>query len=159
MIFAVSIALTKSGKLEIGVVYDPIHKDLYSAEVGEGAFLNGERLAVSDTKDLNMTKVGYARPSRIKQEFIDIFSKLEIATRTPKMLGSMAMHLSYVSSGRLDAAICLYPNPWDVAAAKLLVEEAGGKVTDLDGNEWSFSSKNILASNGRLHEQLLAKLR
>jgi len=156
--FAVSIALVRGNEIQLGAVYDPIHEDLYTAEVRRGATLNDEPIRVSETQDLKMAKVGYARPSKVKEEFINLFSKVEAATRTPKILGSMTLHNCYVGIGNSDAAICLYPNPWDVAAAVLIVKEAGGKVTDFSGNDWSVTSKNTLASNGKIHDELLAVL-
>ena len=156
--FAVSIALLKDKEAQLGVVYDPIHDDLYTAEIGKGAWLNDKQIGVSETQELKIAKVGYARPSKVKEEFINLFSKVEAATRTPKILGSMTLHNCYVGVGKSDAAICLYPNPWDVAAAALVVKEAGGRVTDFSGNDWSLTSKNTLASNGKIHDELLAIL-
>ena len=154
-LFAVSIALMKQDKLILGVIYNPILDELYSAEIEQEAKLNNEALKVSEKNSISEFMVGYARPSAKKEGFLKIFQKLELVTRTPKILGSMAIHLSYVASGRSDAAVILFPNSWDVAAGAFIVEEAGGKVTDFDGNPWSINSKNILASNGRIHEEII----
>jgi myo-inositol-1(or 4)-monophosphatase len=102
--------------------------------------------------------IGYARPSREKGKFVDVFNKIDSATRTPKILGSMVLHLAYVASGSLDAAILISPRPWDMAAGSLLVQEAGGRVTDFEGRPWSLNSENILATNGKIHEELLKVL-
>ena len=153
--FAVSIALLKQDKPALGVVYKPILDELYTAEVGQGAKLNNESLKVSETSSLSEFMVGYARPNAKKERFMKIFPKVDLATRTPKILGSMAIHLCYVASGKSDAAVLLSPNSWDVAAGALIVEEAGGAVTDFEGNHWSPDSEDILASNGRIHQQLL----
>jgi myo-inositol-1(or 4)-monophosphatase len=153
--FSVSIALVIDEKPVLGVVYDPNNNQLFEAEVGKGGEVNGQPIKVSEASKLSESMIGYARPGKTKGKFVEVFSKVEPATRTPKILGSMVIHLSYVSSGRLDAAILFSPNPWDFAAGALIVEEAGGKVTDFEGKPWSLDSKNILASNGRIHQELL----
>lgn len=153
--FAVSIALAKKREVQIGVVYDPIHDDLYWTEREKGAKLNNLPIKVSAQDELRQSMVGYARPSRVKGRFVELFSKVELAARTPKILGSMALELCYVANGNLDAAVLIFPNSWDIAAGSLLVQEAGGKVTDFEGKPWSTDSKDILATNGRIHEELL----
>ena len=154
-IFAVSIALAHKGKVRLGVVYDPMQDELYTAEAEKSAQLNGLPAVVSETKNLSDFMVGYARPLVKKEQLAKIFQKVEKVTRTPKILGSMALHLGYVAAGRSDVAILLSPNPWDLAAGALIVEEAGGKVTDFEEKPWSLESKNLVASNGKIHEQLL----
>ena len=153
--FSVSIALMKKEQLKVGVIYDPIHNQLFSAMKNEGLELNSQRIRTSEETDLGKTMIGYARPSVHKGEFVRIFSKMEQVTRTPKILGSMAMQLAYVASGTLDATILLKPHSWDAAAGALIVQEAGGQVTDFEGKPWSLESKNVLASNGKIHEELL----
>ncbi|OGY22705.1 MAG: hypothetical protein A2126_03875 [Candidatus Woykebacteria bacterium GWB1_45_5] len=153
--FAVSIAQAKNKEVILGVVYDPMRNNLYSAEKGKGVRLNSYFIKVSESKELRQSVVSYARPSRIKERFIELFSKVELAARTPKILGSMVLSLCYTASGNLDAAICLSPNPWDLAAGCLIVEEAAGKATDLEGKPWSIDSKDILATNGKIHEEIL----
>ena len=157
-LFAVSIALAKNNEVILGVIYDPIHDDLYNAEKGKGAELNNSQINVSETEEIRRSIIGYGRPSKIKERFVKIFSKVELATRTPKILGSMVLSLCYTASGSLDAAIFISPNPWDLAAGSLLVQEAGGKVTNFEGKPWSLESKDILASNGKSHEEFLAIL-
>lgn len=153
--FAVSIALAKNKEVVLGIVYDPIHNNFYSAEKGKGAMLNDSPMKVSVLGELGASVIGYARPSRIKKRFVDIFSRVELATRTPKIFGSMALHLCYVADANLDAAVTIEPHAWDIAAGCLLVEEAGGKVTDFEGKPWSIDSKDILATNGKIHEEIL----
>jgi len=153
--FAVSIALLEKDVLKIGVVYDPIHNYLYTAEKDKGAYLNGQKMYVSKQEDPSKAMVGYARPSANKGEFVRVFSKVETVTRTPKILGSMALQLSLVASGVLDATILIRPNPWDAAAGVLLVEESGGLVTDFYRSSWFQESENVLASNGKVHNEIL----
>lgn len=154
-LFVVSIALMKQDKPILGVVYDPILDELYSAEIGQKAQINNETLKVSEKNSISEFMMGYARPNAKKEEFLKIFQKLEFVTRTPKILGSMAIHLCYVAAGKSDAAVILAPNSWDIAAGAFVVEKAGGKVTDFEGKPWSINSKNILASNGRIHQELI----
>jgi len=153
--FVVSIALMKQDKAIAGVVYNPILNELYSAETGQEAKIDDEALKVSEKNSISEFMVGYARPNAKKEGFTELFQKMELSTRSPKILGSMAIHLSYVASGKSDAAVILSPNSWDIAAGAFIVEEAGGKVTDFDGMPWSVNSKDILASNGRIHDELL----
>lgn len=153
--FSVSIALAEVEKVRVGVVYDPVHDELYSAEAGKEVRLNNSPIKVSGTSDLSASMIGHTRPSAMKKSFAGLFSKVEVQTRTPKILGSTALQLCYVASGKLDASFTFSPRPWDFAAGALIVEEAGGKVTDYEGKPWSLDSKNILASNGRIHQGLL----
>lgn len=153
--FAVSIALVKGASLQVGVVYDPIHEAIYYAEKGAGTKLSDFSISVSDKERLADAMVGYARPRAGKEEFVRLISKLEPVTRTPKVLGSMALTLCLVASEALDVAIIINPHSWDMAAGSLIVEEAGGKITDFTGKSWSADSKNILASNGKIHDELL----
>lgn len=153
--FAVSIGLAKDKVVIIGVVNDPIHGDLYTAEKGKGASLNDSTIRVSTTDELRHSMIGYARPKKEKEKFVEVFSKVELVSRTPKVLGSMALELCYVADGKLDAAVLVKPNNWDLAAGCLIVEEAGGKATDFEGKPWSIDSKDILATNGKIHEEIL----
>jgi myo-inositol-1(or 4)-monophosphatase len=153
--FAVSIASAKNKEVVLGAVYDPMHGNLYSAEKGEGAKLNDSPMRISATEDLRQSMVGYTRPAKVKERFVEMFSKVELATRTPKILGSAVLTLCLAANGNLDAAILISPNPWDMAAGSLLVQEAGGKITDFEGKPWSLESKDILATNGKIHQELL----
>ncbi len=156
--FSVSIALAKDGKIQLGVVFDPTHKELFSVEAGKGASLNESQIKVSETNNLSDSMIGYSRPSAAKGRFVETYPKVERSTRTPKILGSTALHFCYVASGRLDAAITFDQKPWDITAGSLIVEEAGGKVTDLEGKNWNLGTKDIVASNGKIHDGLLAIL-
>jgi len=157
--FSVSIALVENGNLKLGVVYDPNNKELFHAELGNGSWLNDSPIKVSETNKLNEFKLGYSRSGRAKEMFADIFAKAEKLTRTPKILGSTALQLCYVASGRLDADISFSQEPWDIAAGVLMIQEAGGIVTDFSGSPWSINSKDVVVSNDKIHEELLKILK
>ena len=132
-LFAVSIALAKKGIVQLGVVYNPILGDLFIAEKGSGATLDDALIKVSNKNKLSSTFIGYSRSQKKKEEFARIFPKFELATRTPKILGSVALQLCYVANGVLDASVSLIANSWDTAAGVVIVREAGGEATDLEG--------------------------
>jgi len=157
--FSVSIALVENKNLKTAVIYDPNNAELFHAELGKGAWLNEDKLKISDKSKLNEFKLGYSRSGRAKTRFADTFAKVEKVTRTPKILGSTALQLGYVAAGRLDADISFSQEPWDIAAGVLLVQEAGGKVTDFEGKPWSLELENILASNGKIHAELLQQIK
>lgn len=153
--FTVSVALVFNKKIQIGVVFDPIHGELFSASVNEGAYLNNSPIKVSEKGELALSIIGYSRPSSLKDKFTIIFPSIEIKTRGPKILGSTALQLCYVASNRLDADVSFSQQPWDLAAGVLVIEEAGGKASDFEGNPWSIDSKDILATNGKIHDEIL----
>jgi myo-inositol-1(or 4)-monophosphatase len=153
--FSISITLVKNGIPLLGVVYDPTHEELFTAEVGKRASLNGLPIEVSETNNLLESMIGYSRYSSAKGRFVDTYPEVERATRTPKILGSTSLHFCYVANSRLDAAITFSQKPWDITAGSLIVEEAGGKVTDLKGKSWKIETKNVLASNGKIHDELI----
>jgi len=161
-VFAVSIAAQKGGKVISGVVYQPITHELFVAELGKGAFLNGQNLTVSDVKNIEgaMMATGFPydlakNPFHCIDHFVDIL-KLGIPIRR---MGSAAIDLAYTAAGRFEGFFEVELAPWDVAAGKLLVEEAGGKVTDWDRNPFDLRSRaTIFASNGHIHEATAAIL-
>lgn len=157
--FCISIALAVKGEVEVGLVYDPYHREIFTAQAGEGATLNDLSVKVSQTNDLSESMIGYSRTRHVKEKFIDVFTKVAKATRTPKILGSTALQLCYVAANRLDADICLSQHPWDIAAGALIVKEAGGRTTDLNGGGWHLGIGDIVASNGKIHEELLEILK
>lgn len=152
--FSVSIALAEGGEVKLGMVYDPVHKEMFTAEIEEGSKLNNTSIKVSEANDKSKFMVGYSRQG-LKEEFIKIFSKVERVVRTPKILGSTALQLCYVAAGRLDADVSLNQNPWDLAAGVFIVKKAGGNVTTVLGDEWDLLGKDILASNGKIHDEIL----
>ncbi|MFO7319257.1 MAG: inositol monophosphatase family protein [Limnochordia bacterium] len=160
-LFAVSIAAEVDGELAVGIVYNPVYQEKYTAIRGHGAFLNGRRLAVSDTAELekSMLMTGFPYPVRSSEESnIDHFINFSNRCRAVRRLGSAALDLAYVARGALDGYWDLYLHPWDLAAGWLLVEEAGGKVTDLRGRPLTYGVRQILATNGKIHDEMLRVL-
>lgn len=160
-IFAVSIALMENEQPIIGVIYCPMQDELFCAVQGGGAWLNGNPIKVTDTDFLIQSLVATGFPYDIHKNFDGITH--QIKTILPKVrdirrLGAAAVDLAYVSCGRLDAFWELDLKPWDTAAGCLLVEEAGGRVSDFSGQAFSPFKKEILASNDRLHSLMLELL-
>ncbi len=161
-IFCVSIALEKEGQLFCGVVYQPLLGELFVAEKGKGAFLNGNPIRVSPIASLQQSILATGFPYNISENpfhcidhFIDIL-KLGIPIRR---IGSAALDLAYTASGRFEGYFEVCLAPWDCAAGLLLVEEAGGKVTHWNQQPFSIHSrKPILATNGQIHGQAIAIL-
>jgi myo-inositol-1(or 4)-monophosphatase len=152
-IFCVSIALERAGEVVLGVVHDPIREEVYVAERGGGAALNGEPIRVSDTDELIQALIAtgfpYDRPKL--PEALDLFGRFAAITRGMRRLGSTALDLCHVASGRLDGYYERGIWAWDVAAGSLILKEAGGKVTDYRGGELNLEGREIVASNGALH--------
>jgi myo-inositol-1(or 4)-monophosphatase len=158
-IFCASVALEIHGRIEVAAVYDPNRRELFSAERGRGAFLNGIPLRVSTATTLLdamlVTGFPYDVHSRTG-EIVGLFGKFVARARAVRRLGSAAIDLCYVAAGRMDGFWEQDLKPWDVAAGLLLVEEAGGRVTTFDGSPFSPYSNRIVASNGRIHHHMLA---
>ncbi len=160
-VFATSIALFKGKEPVLSTVYNPITKSLYQAESGKGAFLNGERVQVSDVQELpkSIVTLGRARDAASKEKTLDLYNKLYFKVYSQRILGSSAMELSWVASGVLEAFVSMGLKKWDVAGGILLVIEAGGKVTDFSGVALSDEDPYFLASNGKVHRELLDVLK
>lgn len=162
-IFSISIAVALEKQIVCGVVYQPITQELFMAEKGKGAYLNGKRLAVSTKNQLEKTIMATGFPYDVDKNplfCIDRFAAIQAKGIPIRRLGSAAIDLCYVAAGRFDAFWEVGLNPWDMAAGKLLIEEAGGKVTHWDGSLHKiFCYDTILASNGLLHEKMLENLR
>jgi len=156
-IFAVSIALALKKELLLGVTYNPFTQELFWAEKGKGAFLNGKKVCVSETSELRKSLVFFNR-GRAREDAGNLakaFDKISHVIRTPRIFGSSTYQFALVASGRASGIISFGCTYWDVGAGVLLVKEAGGSVTDLKGDEWTLDSKDILASNGKIHDELL----
>ncbi len=158
-IFCVSIGIERKGELVAGVVYDPNLDELFTAEKGAGAFLNGRRLKVSSSSSLadSLLVTGFpynitANPGNTVEHFVHFL----MAARGVRRLGSAALDLSYVAAGRFDGFWEVSLNPWDMAAGALFIQEAGGKISDMRGNPLSIYQKTVLASNGTIHDAMLA---
>jgi myo-inositol-1(or 4)-monophosphatase len=152
-IFCVSIALQRAGEIILGVIHDPIREETYVAERGGGATLNDEPIRVSDTDELIQALIAtgfpYDRPKM--PEALDLFGRFAAITRGMRRLGSTALDLCYVAAGRLDGYYERGIWAWDIAAGSLILEEAGGKVTDYQGGMLELEGRQIVASNGTLH--------
>jgi len=156
-VFCVSIALAQDGEVVCGVIYDPLHQELFEAERGSGARLNGRRIEVSRTSRLADSLLATGFPSRKRHLNVNVhfYYQAAMVSHGVRRAGSAALDLAYVACGRLDGYWEFGLNPWDMAAGILLVEEAGGKVTDMRGGPASLKSPHVMADNGRVHEELL----
>ena len=160
-VFCVSIALEYDGKPLVGVVYDPTRDELFYAEKGRGAFLNKKRIHVSKITNIKkaLLSTGFAyNVKRAKDNNINRFARFIKASQAVRRPGSAAIDLCYVASGRFDGFWELGLHPWDAAAALLVVQEAGGKVTRFNGLKYTIYDKDILASNSKIHSQMIRVL-
>ncbi len=156
--FCVSIGLEVEDEIQLGVVYNPLLDELFHAQKGEGAFLNRNRITVSrrDELDGSFLCTGFPYDVRERSEFyLQYFSAFITRSFALRRPGSAVLDLCYVAAGRFDGFWEMKLHPWDVAAASLMVTEAGGKITDFKGNPFSIYSEEILASNGLIHEAML----
>lgn len=156
-IFAVSIALEKAGEVVLGVVHDPMRKETYVAERGGGATLNGEPARVSDTEELirALLVTGFPYDRADMPAAVELFGRLTELSQGVRRLGAAALDLCYVAAGRLDAFYERGLHAWDVAAGSLILEEAGGRITDYRGRKLNLEGGEIVASNGLLHPVIL----
>ena len=159
--FAVSIALEREGRLLLGVVYLPVFEELFFAERGRGATLNGEPIRVSRTPKLREALLATGFPYAIERIGLNLklFERFIYRAQAVRRDGAAAPDLCYVACGRFDGFWELDLKVWDIAAGVLIVEEAGGRVSDFSGNELDLYGNEILASNGLIHEEMLEVLR
>jgi len=159
--FCCSIALVRKGVPVVGIVYDALRDECFTAEKGHGAFLNGRRLRVSATKTLDesLVSTGFAYAVRETRYNLDNFRQFVLKAQGVRRDGSAAMNLAYVAAGRFDGFWERGIQAWDMAAAVLMVQEAGGKVTDITGGPFNLLAENALASNGRIHGQIFRILK
>jgi myo-inositol-1(or 4)-monophosphatase len=161
-IFAVSIALEVDRRITLGVAYNPTVDELYVAERGRGATVNDERLAVSATASLEQSLLATGFPYNIRETRdtnLKEYAAFALRCRGVRRLGSAVLDLAWVAAGRFDGFWELRLGPWDVAAAGLFVEEAGGRITNLVGAAVDVDAPAVVASNGRIHDEMLAVLR
>ena len=157
-VFCVSVALVRRDEqLEVGVLYDPTRDEMFAAARGHGATLNDQPITVSKTTALAESILGTGFPShkRHKNPNIHFYHQLTLRSHGVRRAGSAALDLANVASGRYDGFWEFKLNPWDTAAGVLLVQEAGGKVTRFDGGPFRLDSREVLASNGHIHDELL----
>lgn len=159
--FAVSIALEYRGRLEQAVVYDPLRQEMYTASRGAGAALNNRRIRVTAQSGFRGALLGTGFPFRnaaLLDPYLKMFRDLSVEAAGIRRPGSAALDLAYVAAGRLDGFWEIGLHPWDWAAGVLLVQEAGGIVTDFSGTDGYRRSGNILAANPRLHQLMQGKI-
>ena len=157
-IFSVSIGLQQNGETIAGVVYDVMRDVIYSSEKGSGSFENDKRLSVNKNENLghSVLVTGFPynikeNPDKVSERFIEFLKH----ARAIRRLGSAAIDFCYVASGVFDGFWEVSLNPWDMCAGELIVKEAGGLVTDFDGNKMNIHSKRILATNGYVHQKMI----
>ena len=148
----------EDGTLEAGVIYDPLRDELFTAARGQGAFLNERPLRVSPAPELAEALVSTGFPSRKRHSSpnIHFYHEFTLRSHGVRRAGSAALDLAYVAAGRLDAFWEFNLNPWDTAAGILIVQEAGGRVTDFSGEPVKLASVEVLASNGHIHNELIS---
>jgi len=160
-IFAVTLGLASRGEVVTGVVYDPTRDELYTVERGAGAFLNGQRLHVSNLGELSACLVATGFPPFASNHDLNVqfYFRFTQLTHGIRRAGSAALDLCCVAAGRFDGFWELKLNPWDKAAGTLLVTEAGGRVSGITGAPFNLLGDDIFASNGLVHDQMLGVFR
>jgi len=160
--FCISIAFMKNNILEFGLIKDPLTNELYSARKNKGARLNGKPVFVSKTKKLNesllITGFPYDKKTS-RMNNLKNFCNLTLATHGVRRDGAAALDLCFIASGKADGYWELKLSPWDVAAGVLILEEAGGKITGFKGEKYNVYNKQIVATNGLIHKELLKHLK
>jgi myo-inositol-1(or 4)-monophosphatase len=159
-VFCVSIAVEQDGRLLAGVIYDPTRDELFGAEAGKGAAMNGKPIHVSSVTSLGegLVATGFPSHKRHKNPNIYFYHQITLRSHGIRRAGSAALDLAYVACGRYDAYWEFNLNPWDTAAGVLLVQESGGKVTDFFGGPFDIASREVLASNSLLHTEMLSEM-
>ena len=161
-VFAVSVALTHQRRLITGVVYDPLRDELFTAEAGQGARLNGAPLHVSAIGDLGQALLSTGFPYDVRTNPVNNlaeFARFQLLAQGVRRTGSAALDCSWVAAGRLDGFWELRLNPWDIGAGALIACEAGGRVTTYAGDEDFLGKDSILVTNGLLHDEMLRVLK
>jgi myo-inositol-1(or 4)-monophosphatase len=159
-VFCVSMGLDYQGNRIAGVIYDPTRNELFAAEQGSGAYLNQQRIHVSKTANLAecLVATGFPSHKRHKNPNIFFYHQISLHTHGVRRAGSAALDLCYVACGRLDGFWEFNLNSWDTAAGVLIIQEAGGKVSDFKGGPFQLDSRETLASNGLVHQALLNEM-
>ena len=159
--FGVSIALESAKRVALGVIYDPNLDEMFVAERGRGSTLDDCPLAVSTTATLDESLLATEFPYNIREVLdnnLKEYAAFSVRARAVRRMGSAVLYLAWLASGRLDGYWELRLGPWDVAAGSLLVEEAGGRITDLTGGALDLDAPSLVATNGRIHAAILAVL-
>ena len=160
--FGVSIALQSAARVELGVIYDPNLDELFVAERGRGTTVNDQALAVSTTATLDESLLATGFPYNIREggdNNLNEYAAFSVRARAVRRMGSAVLYLAWLATGRLDGYWELRLGPWDVAAGCLMVEEAGGRITNLSGGALDLDAPALVATNGRIHSAVLEVLR
>jgi myo-inositol-1(or 4)-monophosphatase len=161
-VFCISIAVEKGGESLVGLVFDPMRGELFAAKRGEGASLNNKKIQVSCTEELDKSLLTTGFPYDIRESEmnnLDHFSNFAVRCQAIRRCGSAALDLCSVACGRADGFWELKLSPWDTAAGALIVKEAGGCITDFHNKRFDSGKKQVLASNGKIHKQMLEVLK
>jgi len=161
-IFCISIALRHKDHIELGVVFDPVRNELFHAQKGEGAYLDGIRIQVSNRQQLDECLLATGFPFKQKQSlqtYVKCFQDIFQQSSGMRRMGSAAIDLAYVAAGRFDGFWELGLSPWDIAAGSIIIEEAGGKISDFWGENSQLTSGFIAATNGHIHTALIQIIR
>ncbi len=159
--FAVSIAYAVNGRAQVGVIYAPMLDELFCACAGHGAWLNGRKIMASDAEEISRSLLATGFPYNIRQSSGQVVAQLEkvlVRCQGVRRAGAAALDLAYVACGRLDGFWEINLKPWDTAAGQVLVEEAGGKLSDFAGNTFSPFIPELAASNTLIHDEFLKLL-
>ncbi|HYL34487.1 MAG TPA: inositol monophosphatase family protein [Bryobacteraceae bacterium] len=158
-VYNVTMALEQSGVVVAGVIFDPERNEMFASERGSGAYLNHRRIRVSKVGRIEDSLVATGFPSKKRHQDVNVhfYYQLAMLSHGVRRAGAAALDLAYVASGRLDAFWEFGLNPWDMAAGILLIEEAGGRCSDMRGNPASLRGPHLLADNGLLHDSVVAE--
>jgi myo-inositol-1(or 4)-monophosphatase len=156
-VWNITLALEKAGELIAGVIFDPTRDELFTCERGGGAFLNGRRIRVSNVARVadSLLCTGFPNHNRATNPNIHFFHELAMSAHGVRRSGSAAVDLAHVACGRLDGFWEIGLSPWDMAAGILLIQEAGGMCTDMEGAHHSLKSPHLLTDNGAIHSELM----
>ena len=161
--FCISLALEKKGEIICGIIFDPIKDELFSAEKGNGSYLNNQRMRVSSRSKLEDSIIFTGGPKRGANDYnlsLEEYKRFSIALKVPiRKMGSAALDMAYVAAGRCDGFWQRNLNYWDIAAGIILIREAGGYVTDIEGNQNFLNNKTILATNSKISEEMIKLLK
>jgi|SRR3989344_8391760 len=159
--YRVGICLLEDKKPILNILYNPTKNEIYTAQKGSGALLNDKKITVSNNADLKNSIVMFHLSSKkeTRVRTIGMLQKISEATMSMRIFGSSLASMSYIASGKFDVYFTVQTSPWDFLPGALLIEEAGGKVTDIHGKEITSESTSVLATNGKVHDQMLELLK
>jgi len=159
-LWSISLAIAYQAEIILGVVFAPFLDEMYIAEKDKGAKLNGRKINVSSTQEGKVINTFcHGREEKHVKKAIKYYSYQKMHELDCRQLGSAAIELAFVAAARIESIVIPGANPWDVAAGVLLVREAGGRVTDFNGRNWNLDSPDIVASNGKVHNEILRVVR